>query len=155
MQGELATTGYRIAAMSEQSIDRVRELEDQLRKLPQICIETDHVLHGGMYARTICIPAGVVLTGALIRVPTLLVFDGHVTVNTGDGESILLQGYRVLAASAPRRQAIIAHRDTHMTMMFATRAKTVAEAEDEFTEEVHLLASRESDAINNVISTGE
>lgn len=155
---DLAEITSRIPTMSAQAVDKVRRLEREMRALPaalHVRIPTDHVLHGGMYARTICIPAGVVLTGALIRVPTMLVFDGHVTVNTGDGESILLEGYRVLAASAHRRQAITAHRDTHMTMMFATRAKTVAEAEDEFTEEVHLLASREPDAVNNVISTGE
>lgn len=125
-----------------------------MRHLPQVDIPTDHVIHGGMYARTIFIPAGVVLTGVLIRVPTMLIFNGHATVNAGD-EPVTLTGYHVLAASAGRRQAFLAHGDTWLTMIFATKAATVAEAEDEFTNEAHLLLSRNADAQNQVTITGE
>jgi hypothetical protein len=144
----------RIPAMTARAIDKVRALEAITRELPQVEIATDHVLHGGMYARTICIPAGVLLTGALIRVPTLLVFDGHATVNAGD-DAITLKGYHVLAASAHRRQAILAHADTRLTMVFATAARTVAEAEGEFTSEAHLLFSRKPGAVNHINVTGE
>lgn len=144
----------RIPAMTAQAIDKVRELEAITRDLPQVEIATDHVLHGGMYARTICIPAGVVLTGVFIQVPTLLVFDGNATVNAGD-DAVTLVGHHVLAASAHRRQAFLAHEDTRLTMVFATRAATVAEAEDEFTDEAHLLFSRKPGAINRINITGE
>lgn len=144
----------RIPAMTAQAIDKVRELEAITRDLPQVEIATDHVLHGGMYARTICIPAGVLLTGVFIRVPTVLVFDGNATVNAGD-EPVTLVGYHVLAASAHRRQAFVAHADTRLTMVFATQAKTVAEAEAEFTDEAHLLFSRKPGAVNHINITGE
>lgn len=144
----------RIPAMSPQAIDKVRALEAITRELPQVNIATDHVLHGGMYARTICIPAGVVLTGVFIRVPTILVVAGDVTVNAGDAP-VRLSGYHVLAASAHRRQAFFAHTDTRLTMVFTTQAKTVAEAEDEFTNEAHLLLSRKPGAINRINITGE
>ena len=150
----LVAAESRIPAMTAQAIDKVRELEAITRDLPQVEIATDHVLHGGMYARTICIPAGVVLTGVFIRVPTLLVFDGNATVNSGD-EAATLVGYHVLAASAHRRQAFLAHADTRLTMVFATQAKTVAEAEDEFTDEAHLLFSRKPGAVNRINITGE
>jgi hypothetical protein len=143
-----------IPAMADDAIARVREFEQELRKLPQVAIETEHVLHGGMYARTIRIPAGVVLTGVLIRVPTLLVVNGRVTVFTGSGTTDV-SGYRVLAASAHRRQAFFAHEDTWLTMMFPTRAKTVEEAEEEFTEETDLLMSRAEGAVNHVYITEE
>ena len=150
----LVAAESRIPAMTAQAIDKVRELEAITRDLPQVEIATDHVLHGGMYARTIRIPAGVVLTGVFIRVPTLLVFDGNATVNAGDDATTLV-GYHVLAASAHRRQAFMAHEDTRLTMVFATQAKTVAEAEDEFTDEAHLLFSRKPGAINRINITGE
>lgn len=150
----LVAAESRIPAMSGEAIDKVRDLEAVLRDLPQVEIPTDHVLHGGMYARTICIPAGVVLTGVFIRVPTLLVFDGNATVNASDDATTLV-GYHVLAASAHRRQAFLAHADTRLTMVFATQAKTVAEAEDEFTDEAHLLFSRKPGAINRINITGE
>lgn len=153
MTGLVAAEG-RIRAMAPEAIDKVRQLEAITRELPQVEIATDHVLHGGMYARTICIPSGVVLTGVFIRVPTLLVFDGHATVNAGD-EATTMSGYHVLAASAHRRQAFLAHEDTRLTMVFATQAKTVAEAEDEFTDEAHLLFSRKPGAINRINITGE
>lgn len=140
--------------MAPAAINKVRQLEAITRELPQVDIATDHVLHGGMYARTICIPAGVVLTGVFIRVPTLLVFNGNATVNAGD-EPVTLAGYHVLAASAHRRQAFLAHQDTQLTMVFSTLAKSVEEAEDEFTDEAHLLFSRKPDAINRINITGE
>lgn len=150
----LAVSDSRIPPMSPKAVEKVRELESVTRELPQVEIATDHVLHGGMYARTICIPAGVVLTGVFIRVPTVLVFDGQATVNTGE-EPVTLTGYHVLAASAGRRQAFLAHSETRLTMIFATQAKTVEEAEDQFTDEAHLLFSRKEGAVNHIHITGE
>ena len=42
----------------------VRALEAQVQALPQVQIPTDHVIHAGLYARTIRIPVDVILTGA-------------------------------------------------------------------------------------------
>lgn len=124
--------------------DRVRE---------QVPIRTQHVIHGGQYHRTICIPAGVRLVGALIRVPTTLTVCGHVLLTAGDGDQIELRGYHVLPASPGRKQAYLALADTWLTMAFATSAKTVAEAEVEFTAEADQLFSREGE--NETIITGE
>lgn len=151
---DLATLARRIPTMTPEAINKVRDLESVMLTLPQAEIATDHVLHGGMYARTIRIPAGVAITGAFIRVPTLLVVNGNVTVFTG-GEPVTLVGNHVLAASAHRRQAFQAHKDTALTMVFATQAKTVEEAEDEFTNEAHLLMSRHPGAANSITITGE
>lgn len=150
----LALTEKRIPAMSQQAIDKVRELEAALLTMPQIAMATEHVLHGGMYSRTICVPAGVALTGVFIWVPTLLIVNGDATVNTAEGGR-RLTGHNVLAASAHRRQAFLAHADTYLTMVFATQAKTVAEAEDEFTNEARLLFSRKPEAVNHITITGE
>lgn len=143
-----------IPAMRPEALEKVRDLEAALRELPQVDVATDHVLHGGMYARTVCIPAGVAITGAFIRVPTLLIVDGDATVNATE-EAVRLVGRHVLAASACRRQAFFAHADTHLTMVFATRAKNVHQAEEEFTDEAHLLASRTPGAENRITITGE
>lgn len=144
-----------IPAMTQMQIDNVRQLEQfSLRQLPQVNIDTMHVLHAGMYARTITIPAGVVLTGALIEVATLIVVYGEVTVCVGE-KDMLLRGFNVIPASANRKQAFIAKTDTHLTMVFPTSAKTIIEAETEFTNEAHMLISRRENAVNTVIITGE
>lgn len=140
----------RIPAMSETAINNVRKLEELVLKAPQTKIATDHLFHAGLYARTITIPAETVLTGALIEIATVLIVQGRCIVYIGD-ESKELHGYHILAASAGRKQAFIAIDDTHLTMLFATDARTVEEAEDWFTDEAHLLFSRTPDAINNVI----
>lgn len=144
----------RIPAMTMQAIDNVRQLENYSFKRPQVQIETSHLLHAGLYARTICVPAGVMLTGAFIRIPTTLLICGECTVYLGD-KSQLVSGYCVLPASSHRKQAFVAHKDTYLTMVFATGAQTVEAAEEEFTNEAHLLFSRNADAVNHIIITGE
>jgi len=130
-----------IAPMSNEAVQKVRELETMTLQLPQVDIPTDHVLHAGMYARTITIPAGTMLTGALIELATLLIIQGDVDVFTGEGTQ-RLTGYHVIAAQAGRKQAFVTHADTHVTMIFPTKAQHVAQAEDEFTQEADRLLSR-------------
>jgi hypothetical protein len=141
-----------LPAMSPQAIERIRDLESWSLARAQTVMTTHHLIHGGMYARTIRIPAGVLLTGAEIKLATLVVFNGHAKVAT-DGEVLELQGYHVLAASKGRKQAFIALADTDLTMVFPTRATTVEEAEDQFTDEASRLFSRSMP--NVVVITGE
>jgi hypothetical protein len=140
---DLATTiaERRIAAMRPEAIDLVRRLEGEASTLPQVRIETTHTFHAGLYARTVRIPAGSMITGTLIKIPTLLIFQGDALVYLGDGH-VRLKGYHVLEASAGRKQVFVAHADTWLTMVFATTATTVEDAETEFTDEAHLLLSR-------------
>jgi hypothetical protein len=149
---ELALSATRIAAMSPEAIDQVRRLESAALALPQVPIETTHVLHAGLYARTIRVPAGVLITGVLIKIATLVVIDGDVLMHVEDGP-LRLQGHHVLPAAAGRKQAFLAQADTHITMIFATAARTVAEAEREFTDEGENLVSRHDP--NRIIITGD
>lgn len=150
----IVATERRVPAMTTVAIAKVQELQDELLKHDQVVLDTDHVLHGGMYARTITMPKGTILAGALIKVPTTLIIDGHCRVFLGN-ESIDLHGHNVLAGSANRKQAFIAYEETHITMIFATDATTVEEAEDQFTNDSELLMSRRDDAVNTVNITGE
>lgn len=151
---DIVVQGNRIPAMSSSAIAKVEALADYSRQFKQEEIETHHVIHGGMYARTITIKAGDMLTGALVKIPTMLVISGDVTV-FADNESFRIKGFHSIPASAHRRQAFIAHEDTTMTMLFPTKASTVAQAEDEFTDEASLMMSRNEDAKNFIIITGE
>jgi hypothetical protein len=151
---DIVATGNRIPAMSSNAIAKVEALAEFSRQVPQEEIETHHAIHGGMYARTIAIKAGDMLTGALVKIPTMLVINGDVTV-FADNESFRLTGFHAIPASANRKQAFIAHAETAMTMIFKTDAKTVAEAENEFTDEAEHLMSRFEDAKNFIIITGE
>lgn len=142
-----------IPAMSDSSVSRVVALEDKLLELPQIEAATDHVLHAGIYARTITLPEGGVVIGALIKIDTTVIISGDVTVFVGD-EPFKLCGYNVLPAMAGRKTAILAHTEAQITMLFATSVTTIEEAEEEFTNETEKLGSRKFGNVNTMITTG-
>lgn len=151
---DLVVAHQRIATMSEGAIGQVRELEGLARTLPQVSIDTDHIIHGGMYARTVMVPAGAMITGALVKVATILIVQGDATVYI-DGGPMVLEGYNVLPAGAGRKQAFIAHTDTYLTMLFPSDAKNIDEAEQEFTDEHEILSSHRDTEINHITITGE
>lgn len=151
--GEL-TSIDRLPAMSEQAIERVRQATEAELQRPQIDLDTQHVLHAGMYARTIRLPAGVQITGALIKIATVVIVQGDVIVWFGHG-SRQLTGYNVLPASAGRKQAFLSLSETFITMIFPTDARDVESAERQFTDEADLLASRREGVPNQVVITGE
>jgi hypothetical protein len=128
--------------MQLSQIESVKEFEDYVLQFPQVTIETSHLFHSGIYTRTILIPAGVVMTGALIKIPTTLIISGDVTVTVGDG-SMRLTGYNVISASSGRKQIFYAHTDTYLSMMFATSCTTIEDAENEFTDESEKLQTRQ------------
>lgn len=133
----------KLPTMQGWQIEMVRQVEAHNLRAPQVDIETTHALHAGLYARTIMIPAHVRLTGALMKIPTLLVFCGDAHVMMGDHLQHLV-GYHVLEGEAGRKQVFRTYADTWLTMSFATQATTVEEAETEFTDEYDRLMSRKT-----------
>lgn len=134
-------TTTHLPVMGQSEVDGVRELEAAAMRLPQVHIPTDHAFHAGMYARTIKIPAGVALTGAQIKIPTILIISGD-TLVYGENGATRFTGYHVALGQCGRKQAFYALQDTWLTMLFPTGATTVDEAEKEFTDEYEKLFSR-------------
>lgn len=129
----------------------IREADDQ------VLVPLVHSLHGGLYTRTARIPAGVTIASALIKIPTTLLVVGDFSVMRVDGGQCLWDRYsgtQVFAADAGRRMVYTCHSDVIMTMAFPSRARTVSEAEAEFTDEPHLLQSA-GGAADVVINTHE
>lgn len=143
-----------IRAMDEGVVAAIRAVEAEAAGRPQVPIRTGHVLHAGLYSRTVLIPKGTLITGTLIKIATLLIVAGDAAVFVSDRTVLELKGYNVVPAEAGRKQAIAAQSDVHLTMIFPTSATTVEEAEREFTDEADLLASRRDGASNDVVVTG-
>jgi len=143
-----------LPACTEQSLAEILRVQEVLKRVPQIDLLTEHVFHAGMYTRTIRLGAGVIVTGALVKVPTILIINGHVDVFIGD-EWAEVCGYGVLPASAGRKQVFITRSTVEMTMVFPTRAKTVEDVEAEFTAEAKDLLSRRNSKQNVLVITGE
>ena len=121
--------------------ESVRALESVLLQLPQIDLQTSHLFGGGMCARTILIPAGTVLTGALTECDNLCIVCGDITVTTDEGPQ-RLTGYHVIAAKRGAKRCGVAHADTWWTTIFRTDATDVQTAEDEMTREADQLQTR-------------
>ena len=121
--------------------ERVRALECVLLRMPQVDLSTTHLLYGGMYVRTILIPAGTVLTGAEMEVDNICIVDGDIEVTTDTGVRRLI-GRHVLASPRGLKRAGVALADTYWTTIVATDATDVEQAEDEATHESHLLQTR-------------
>lgn len=147
-----ALSSQALPSMSAESLANVRELEAVTGHCPQVVVDTKHLIHAGMYARTIHVPAGMVLTGVLIKLPTIVVVSGDCKAYIGDA-FVELRGYHVLPGGAGRKQVFITREATDITMLFPTRATSVEEAEAEFTDELGLLMSRRFEDRNQVYIT--
>ena len=65
-------------------------LENELLKMPQADIKTEHIFKYGVYERKITIPAFTVLTGAKHKTDYVVRLEqGSIAVNTDDGVKIL------------------------------------------------------------------
>jgi len=137
----MLTETVSIPPMSSEMIAKVRAIEHLSRKRKQVKIPVHHYLHGGMYVRTVRIPAGVMITGVHIVIETNLVVNGHAMIHSGV-EWVETDGYAVLACAANRKQIFVAISDIDLTMFFPTDAKTVKEAEERFTDESSSLQNR-------------
>lgn len=134
-------------------LEKLFKVQEKLLDIEHVPIKTDHVIHAGMYSRTITVPPGVLLIGALIKLATVVITVGSAWVLVGQ-DWAEVDGYQVLPGSANRKQMVVSRGPLIVTMIFPTSAKTVEEAEAEFTDETDLLLSRKQD-LNSVIITGE
>lgn len=119
----------------------VHALQNNLMAMPQVDVAIEHLVHGGMYARTALIPANTVLTGAQTNADNICVVCGDITVTTDDGVK-RLTGFHVLPASAGAKRAGLAHADTWWTMLARTDLQDVSDIEEALTGEADLLQTR-------------
>jgi hypothetical protein len=150
----LATRALSLLPVSEDGRAKIAAVHQAILRCPQVELATEHLLHGGMYVRTIRLPPGTKMVGSYIKVPTVLIVRGSTAVFTGDGV-VELEGYNVLHGCAGRQQVFVTRSDVEMTMIFPTSAKTVAEAEDEVFGDAEQLMSRADGRRDTVLITGE
>lgn len=136
------TESRQIYPISTDAHEKLNALGDWLGSLPQVELKVEHHLYAGCYSRTIRIPKDVIMVSVLIGIPTQLIVAGKIEFRNGEHEPVSVDGYQVFEGAPFRQMAAHALEDTVMTMFFATDAKTVEEAEAEFTPEPERLQSR-------------
>ena len=122
---------------------RIDDLEAHLKTLPQVDLNTTHTLSGGMYARTIRIPAGAALTGATHKFDHLDVMQGDISFTLIDGTVKRLTGHHVLATKAGAKRAGYAHSETLWTTICSTQLDDIQAIEKELVVESEELQTRQ------------
>lgn len=140
MNSSLSVPGSTLPSTSPELLKKMQDAQGKLLPDSDFEIQTEHILHGGMYARTIRMAANSWIMGALMKVPTILIVNGYVRMMAGE-KWYGLSGFHVMPASAGRKQIFAAIEPTEITMIFPSRARTVEEAESEMTDEAELLVS--------------
>ena len=153
MSTSLQAMDLLMQAPTEEILERLFSIQDIMLKLPQVPIHTEHLIHAGMYSRTIRMEPGTVMIGSLINRATVLIVQGSATMLAGD-ERVELEGYNVLAGCPGRKQLFATRGNVEMTMIFPTQAKTVEEAEMEVFSEFDMLMSRRDGSGDTVNITG-
>ena len=85
----------------------IYRLEAELLKLPQVDMPVDHAFCAGLYARTMHIPAGTILTGAVHREESFfLVRKGSLIVSTDNGMRTLGPGDMSISSIGTKRAGV-------------------------------------------------
>lgn len=144
-----------LAPATPETVDKVNQLAGAIKTRLEPCpFVTEHMIHGGIYTRTVRLPANTVCAAVLINPPTTLIVVGSVDIYT-NGELSHVDGATVMKGSAGRKIAFTTHSDVFMSMQFRTDAKTVEEAQREFTDEHELLVPLSRTDEHVVLITGE
>lgn len=141
-----------LAPVSPRMLDQLNQVHRLMESCPQIPLATEHLIHGGMYARTIRRGTDSVTVGSIINKATILIVHGECSLLVGD-RRVDLTGYNVLAGLPGRKSFSWTHSPVEMTMIFRTDARTVEDAEEEVFGEAANLLSRQVDSRNEVSIT--
>lgn len=143
-----------LAPVSHDTLASIEIVHEALLQVADVEVATEHLLHAGMYVRTIRFEPGTVSVGSLIKRPTVLIVNGPCSV-MGEGGWIQLEGYNVIPGFAGRKMLRVTRGHCELTMIYATRATTVEEAEAEVFAEADILLSRRGGARDTITITGE
>jgi len=135
-------------------LSRLNQIHERTLAFPQAEIATEHLFHGGMYARTIRLEPETIMNGSLIRCATILIIHGSCAVAIGD-QVVELSGYNVIPGCAGRKQSFVTRGPVEMTMLYATKITDVAEVEDEVFAEADQLISRKDGSRDTITITGQ
>lgn len=123
-------------------IDGVEKIREGLKDLPQVDLNTQHAFMGGMYARTIYIPAGCAVSGATHKTDHINVMFGDIAFTGLDGQVKRLTGFHVIPVKAGIARLGVALVDTVWTTICKTDKDDVESAEDDLVVESAQLQTR-------------
>lgn len=149
-----------IALSATPSREQIERLEGEMLSLEGqghgLALDTWHHFADGLMARTILIPAGALLTGAVHKAEHLNICAGDITVWTEQGMQ-RLTGYRVLPSLPGAKRVGHAHADTWWTTVHANpgNERDIAQLEDALIENPNTLQARRTFLASNALEALE
>jgi hypothetical protein len=123
-----------LAAIRNPSRAKILALENEMIKHEQITLDPVHYLAGGVYARELLIPKGVVVTGKVHKGDHLFfVMSGDLEVMTDDGVK-RIKAPAILSSKAGIKRVAYAYEDTICVAVHATDKTEIKDIEDELVE---------------------
>jgi hypothetical protein len=114
--------------------DRVLRLQEEMRKLPQIELETFHLFADGMYARILPRPKGTTIVGKCHRREHFyIVVKGSVMV-LSDGDTQTYEAGAVIVSKPGTKRAVLALEDSICMTIHRTDKTDLDEIEEELIE---------------------
>nr|WP_198983068.1 hypothetical protein [Herbaspirillum sp. ASV7] len=98
----------------------VNRLEQEMNHMPQADIPVWNHWAPGVYARTILIPAGVMLTGAVHKTEHLCIISGDHEFTTDEGMQRITHPHHIMLSKPGAKRAGYSHADTYFTTVHAT-----------------------------------
>jgi len=107
-----------------------------------------------MYVRTIYTPPKQFIAGVKLRVPTVTITIGSMTIYR-EGDNLELKGYNILPGSAGRMVACMTHTAAIVTMILPTKLDSVIDIQNQSVEEPELLPQILDPEWHSILVTGE
>lgn len=115
--------------------DRVRELENAVRDMPQLDVETLHFFADGMYARSAARAAGSLIIGKVHRKEHFyIITKGSVAVTGGNGPAVTHHAGDVIVSKPGTKRAVLALEDSICMTVHRTDKTDLDDIEAELVE---------------------
>jgi hypothetical protein len=109
--------------------DDILRIEDYIKTLPQIEFHNGHLFGGGMYARSLFLPKGSIVTGfAHVKEHLCMLQSGKVTVRTLEGD-FTIEAPKWLVGKPFTKRVFIAHEDSVWVAIHTTPFTSVEACE--------------------------
>lgn len=110
----------------------IAEVEKKMLEMPSVPIPVEHLFSKGVYARTMTVPHGTLLTGKIHKHKNLnIISKGDVSFFSVDG-SVRVQAPYIFVAEPGTKRIIYAHSETVWTTIHGTELTDLEEIEAEF-----------------------
>lgn len=103
--------------------------ESHVEDMPQLEIQTEHVLYGGVLTRKIIIPKGCLMTGAKHKIESIAIqIYGDMNILNDDCTETRITGYATICSKAGTRRMGYAHEESMWIGIYPTNAEDLDSA---------------------------